>query len=192
MSFRFFSLLILLCLPSVVTAQSDAHARYQVYGGYTFLSNTFNGVPGARQPLNGWDASLAFPPWRNVRFKIDTYAYSGTNLGAPQHAWFILAGAQYGRRLGRESVFAEALMGDISLNPDWGPNRASGEAPAFATLAGGGLDTPLARHFAYRVNGGFQYAYTALKGPPGLYTPYRIPGLPTYFGRVSTGLVWQF
>jgi hypothetical protein len=190
--FHLFSLLILLCLPSVVTAQSEAPARYQIYGGYTFLSDSFNGVPGARQPLNGWDASLAFPPWRNVRFKLDTYAYSGTNLGAPQNAVFIMAGAQYGRRLGRETVFAEALMGDAGLSSDWGPNKTSSEAPAFAALTGGGIDTPLTRHFAYRVNGGFQYAYTALKGPAPLYTPYRIPGLPTYFGRISTGFVWEF
>jgi hypothetical protein len=55
------SLIALLCLSSALHAQSKAPASYQIYGGYTFLSNTFNGVPGSRQPLNGWDASMAFP-----------------------------------------------------------------------------------------------------------------------------------
>jgi len=82
----------------------------QIYGGYTFLSNTINGVPGSRQPLNGWDAAVAFPAWHNLRFKIDTYAYRGTNLGAPQHPFFIMGGGQYTWRVRRESVFVEGLL----------------------------------------------------------------------------------
>jgi hypothetical protein len=42
------------------------------------------------------------------------------------------------------------------------------------------------------VDGGYQYAYFALAPPTGNNVPYRIPGLPTNFGRISTGLVWQF
>jgi hypothetical protein len=188
---RLLPLLALLCSFPILQTQAEAPARYQVYGGYTFLSNSFNGIPGARQPLNGWDASLAFPPWHALRFKIDTYAYSGTNLGAPQKPYFIMAGGQYGRRLRRESVFVEALVGDAGINADWGPNRTKAATATFVTLVGGGLDTPIARHFAYRVTGGFQYSYTDLVGPS-LNTPYRIPGLPTYFARISTGLVWMF
>ena len=197
---RFFPLLFLFCLWSVLHAQSNLHEktpsqateRYQLYGGYTLLSNSFNGVPGSHQPLNGWDAAMAFQPWHHLRFKLDTYAYSGSNLGAPQKGLFILAGGQYGRRLGRESVFVEGLMGVVGLNKDWGAQKTPGESAAFATLVGGGVDTPLARHFAYRLDGGFQYAYTALQGPQPNIIPYRISGLPTYFGRVSTGLVWLF
>ncbi|HEY1983989.1 MAG TPA: hypothetical protein VGG85_01185 [Terracidiphilus sp.] len=189
---RFLPLLFLVCLSSVLHAQTESPAHYQLYGGYTFLSNSFNGVPGARQPLNGWDASLAFQPWHNLRFKLDTYAYSGTNLGAPQKPWFIMAGGQYGRRLGRESVFVEALVGDAGINKDWGPNRITGGTATFATLVGGGVDTPIARHFAYRATGGFQYSYTDLAVETPIYLPYRIPGLPTYFARISTGLVWLF
>jgi hypothetical protein len=171
-------------------AQSESHSRYQIYGGYTFLSNSFNGVAGAHQPLNGWDAAIAFPPWHHLRFKIDTFDYSGNNLGAPQHALFIMGGGQYERRLKRETLFAEILMGDGGLNHDWGANRIPGETASFSTVLGGGLDTPISKRFAYRVSGDFQYSNFYLSGD--LNLPYRIPGLPNYFGRISTGLVWNF
>ncbi len=103
---RLFSIAIL-CLASFLHAQSEVPARYQIYGGYTFLSNSFNGVPGSHQPLNGWDASIAFASWHGLRFKLDTFGYNGTNLGAPQHAFFILAGGQYTWRVRRESIFGE-------------------------------------------------------------------------------------
>jgi hypothetical protein len=62
---------------------------------------------------------------------------------------------------------------------------------AFAAFAGGGLDTPITKHIAFRVDGGFQYFYFALDTVPTLI-PFTIPGLPRNFGRVSSGLVWQF
>jgi hypothetical protein len=127
-----------------------------------------------------------------LRFKIDMYGYRGTNLNAPQNGLFIMAGGQYSRRIRRETVFGEALAGDLGLNKNWGANGVTGQAAAFATLAGGGIDTPLSRHLAYRVDGGFQYVYTALQGPPPLQVAVRPPGLPTYFGRLSTGVVWKF
>jgi len=187
---RLFSLIALLCLSSTLLAQSAAPARWQIYGGYAFLSNSFNGVAGSRQPLNGWDAALAFPAWHNLRFKIDLSAYRGTNLGAPQNAFFILSGGQYNWRIKRETVFVEGLIGDGGLNKDWGAKKTPGETASFSTLIGGGLDTPLTRHIAYRVGGDFQYAYFSLAGAQN--APYRIPGLPTYFGRISSGLVWKF
>jgi hypothetical protein len=113
-------------------------------------------------------------------------------MGASQNAIFFLAGGQYEYRLKRVTVFGEGLMGDAGLNRNWGPQQVRSSTAAFAGLLGGGFDTPIARHFAYRVDGGFQYAYTSLVGPPPLFTPFRPPGLPEYFGRISTGLVWQF
>ena len=192
MRLQFLGLVVLACLSSVLHAQPGARLRYDVYGGYSFLSNSFNGIHGSHQPLNGWDASLAFPPWRSLRFKIDTYAYRGTNLGAPQHGLFILGGGEYGRQVGRERVFAEAFVGDVGLNRDWGPQKAPGGTAAIAMLVGGGLDTPISRHFAYRVTGGFQYVYTAFLGPPPIFLASHVDALPTYFARISTGLVWRF
>jgi len=188
---RLISLIAFLCLSPVLLAQSEAPPRYQLYGGYSYLSNSFNAVPGSRQPLNGWDASLAFFSWHNLRFIVDTYGYRGTNLGAPQNPVYIMGGAHYALRVKRESVFAEALLGEAGLNHNWGANQALGQTASLSTLAGGGLDTPLSRRISFRVNGGLQYTYFTLGGPH-IANPYRLPGMPIYFARISTGLVWQF
>ena len=50
------------------------------------LSNSLNGLPGARQALNGEDASVALPGWHGLRVKMDVSHYSGTNLDAKQQA----------------------------------------------------------------------------------------------------------
>ncbi|MGD0438729.1 MAG: hypothetical protein ABSB86_19885, partial [Bryobacteraceae bacterium] len=108
----------------------------------------------------------------------------------PQRLLYVMGGGQYSRRIGRETVFAEGLMGDVSANKNWGANGSPGSTASFCGFVGGGLDSPLARHISLRVDGGLQYSNFAL------YTqwnvPYRIPGLPTNFGRISSGLVWQF
>ena len=191
MPFRLFLPIALLCLSSALQAQSEPRARYQIFGGYTFLSNSLDGVTGSHQPLNGWDAAVAFPSWHRLRFKIDVAAYRGTDLGAPQHPYFILGGGQYAWRFGRESVFVEGLAGTGGANKTWAANNAQGQTASFASLIGGGLDTPVTRRIAFRVEGGYQYSYFALERPITL-VPYRIPGLPNNFGRISSGLVWQF
>jgi len=186
------ALLLLACGSAFPQHEAAPPARHEVSAGYSFLSNSFNGVPGARQPLNGWDASLALSPWHGLRFKAESFGYRGTNLGAPQNPLFILGGAQYERRIGRETAFVEGLAGDVTINRDWGAGKSRGETASFATLLGGGLDTPLSTHFALRASAGFIYENIALQGPLPYIKPYRIPGLPNFFARISTGLVWRF
>jgi hypothetical protein len=185
-----FLLLLLFFLPTVLAAQPETSAPFELSDGYGYLSNSFNGVPGSRQPLQGWDASVAFPAWHNLRFKIDVSGFSGSNLGAPQRAIFIVGGGQYERTWGRERFFAQALVGEAGLNKNWGANATVGDTASFATLVGGGLDTPVTRHFGIRFEGGFQHTTFALHQSESYPQPYRIPGLPTYFGRISAGLVW--
>lgn len=191
MPFRLLLAIALVNMSSALHAQSEVSVRHQVYGGYSYFSNSFNAAPRSPQPLNGWDASFAFPPWHSLRFKLEAYAYRGSNLGAPQHALFIMGGGQYSWRFRKESVFVEGLLGEAGLNSNWGPNQTIGYTASISTLAGAGLDTPLTRHFAFRVSGGYQYAYFNLGGPH-IAIPYRLPGMPTNFGRISSGLVWQF
>jgi hypothetical protein len=177
-------------LSAAAAAQTEASAPYQISGGYSYLSNSFNGVPGSRQPLQGWNAAVAFPAWHNLRFKIDVFQFTGSNLGAPQHGFFIMAGGQYERTWGRERFFAQALVGEGGLNRNWGAGGSLGDTASFATFLGGGVDTPISKHFAVRFEGGFQHTTFALIQSETYPLPYRIPGLPTYFGRLSTGLVW--
>jgi hypothetical protein len=189
---RLFPLIALLCLSPVLLAQKEAAPRYQIFGGYSYLSNSLNGVTGSHHALNGFDGSIAFPPWHKLRFKIDATAYFGTNLGAPQHPYFIQGGGQYTWRVHREAVFVEGLAGTGGASKTWAANTgALGQTASFVSLLGGGLDTPITRHIAFRVSGGYQYSYFALDHPVTL-VPYTIHGLPINFGRVSSGLVWLF
>jgi len=105
----YLGLAALLLVPLDLAAQSSASAPFQIYGGITHLSNSFNGLPGARRGLNGWDAAAAFPSWHGLRFKAAVFAFSGTNLGAPQHAMFIMGGGQYEHYFRREGLFGAGI-----------------------------------------------------------------------------------
>ena len=184
--------LLILCLPPLVEEAQTATAPYQLSGSFSALSNSFNGVPGSRQPLLGWDVSAAFPAWHNLRFVLDYTSFQGKNLGSPQHAQFPTAGAQYSHRLGRESIFGKMLFGEGWLNKNWAANGAIGTLASFTMYAGGGVDTPLDKHFSLRVEGGLQYTNFALETSTTSDFPYyRIPGLPNDFARLSMGLVWS-
>jgi hypothetical protein len=188
---RFFSLVALLCLTATLQAQQEKPVHYQIFGGYSFLSNSLNGVTGSHHPLNGWDTSVAFSQWHNIRFKVDFAGYTGTNLGTPQHTYSILGGAQFSKRIGRETIFADGMAGDGGANLHWPGPKLQGQTVSFVSFIGGGLDTPISHHVAIRVDGGYQYSYFVLNKPIYL-TPYTIPGLPINFGRLSSGLVFKF
>lgn len=182
------------CDAQTTAAQTAKPSRYQLYGGYTFLSNSLNGVSGAHQPLNGAEVAFAIPPWHNLRFKMSGFAYKGTNLNAAEHPYFIMAGGQYGKNFGRESAFLEALAGEGNVNANWGANGIIGDTASFSAILGGGLDTPLTPRFAFRVQGDFQYAYfqIAASRSNSSGVPVYVPGLPNFFGRISSGIVWRF
>ena len=130
--------------------KQKVRADYQLYAGYSWLSNSFNGTPGSRQPLNGWNAGAAFQDWHHVRFKLDYSMFTGENKGDPQHAFLIMGGAQYGTVFHRERLFAEALLGEAGLNGTWFStdttgfkNGHTGSHASLAEFLGGGIDTPI-------------------------------------------------
>lgn len=189
---RFLLALLTLGIPLCAQAPKEAPARYQLFVGYSLLSNSLNGVAGSHQPLNGWDASLAFPAWRGLRFKVDTTGYRGTNLNAPQHLIFIMGGVEYSHRFGRERLYVEGLGGTGGANRYWAANQTPGQTASFAAFLGGGVDTPISKRFAWRVDGGYQYSYFQLIQSLATLVPVYNTNLPTNFGRFSTGLVWSF
>jgi hypothetical protein len=191
MLIRFVLLLAIVNLALPLTAQSGESIPFEIYGGFSYLSNSFNGEPGARQGLTGWDVSAALPASHGLRFKVDIARYSGTNLGAAQQGLSILGGAQYEHMLHRERVWAEALFGDVGMNRNWGPNGALGGTASFETKLGGGLDTPVSRHFAIRVQGDYQHTNLALIESRSDPVPFHVAGLPNNFGSFSTGVVWM-
>jgi hypothetical protein len=184
-------IMLMLCLPLWVGKAQTATAPYLLSGSFSTLSNSFNGVPGSRQPLLGWEANAAFPAWHNLRFVLDYANYRGKNLGSPQNANFPTAGAQYSHRIGRESIYGKMLFGEGWLNKNWAASGTAGTLASFTVYAGGGIDTPLSKHFSLRVEGGAEHTNFALKiNRTSLYPYYRIPGLPSNFARLSAGIVW--
>jgi hypothetical protein len=196
MTFRLSLLIAVLSTVAGLHAQADAafqvHSRFQIYGGYSFLSNSFNGLPGARQPLNGWAGSISVPGRHDLHFRFEASGYRGTNQGASQNSTFILGGPQLFHRFGREVGFVEALLGDGGVPRYWGPNGAPGETASFAAVLGGGLDTPISRSLAVRVSGGYQWSNFKLIDNIVQIEPIQTTGLPNNFWRIASGLVWSF
>ena len=176
--------------PFGLVCQTQTTAPYRLYGGATYVSNSFNGVPGAHSALLGWDSAVEFPSWRNVRFKINFSGTTGESGGASQSSYFILGGGQYEHALGRERLFAHALVGDMGITRNWGPDSHPGMTASFSALLGGGVDTPVSSHFAWRVEGDMQHTNLDLVDPNEHQLPYDSPGLPRFMGRISTGVVW--
>ncbi|WP_109484981.1 acyloxyacyl hydrolase [Occallatibacter savannae] len=198
---RHFCLLFLTLLlldPAIYAADSQRQPPpFQIYAGYSRLSNSFNGFPGQHKPLNGMYAGVAFPEWRHLRIKVDYSLYKGTNQGDPQNAFFIMAGGQYGGTWHRERFFVEALAGEGAVNGTWRStantnykNGNTGTIASFAEFLGGGVDTPIGSHTAFRIEGGVQHSNFDALTPLPQSLPYHPAGLPDYFGRISAGVVW--
>jgi hypothetical protein len=176
--------------PFALLSQTQNPAPYRLYGGATYFTNSFNGVPGASGSLLGWQSAAEFPAWHNLRFKIDVSGTTGKNGGASQSSYFVLAGAQYEHAIGRERLFAHALVGDMAITRYWGPKSAPGMTASFAVLLGGGIDTAMSPHFAFRVEGDMQHTNLDVVDPTLFARPERLAGLPHIVGRISTGVIW--
>ena len=193
-----FLLLALICPSFPASAQSNSPPPFQIYAGYSWLSNSFNGVPGSHQPLSGMNAGVVFPQWHHLRIKLDYSMFRGDNLDDPQHAFFIMSGGQYEATFHRERFYVEALAGEGSLNGTWFStsnsgykNGNTGTIASFAEFLGGGIDTPIGLHAAFRVEGGMQHSNFDPVTPLSTgAVPYRLAGIPDYFGRFSAGVVW--
>jgi hypothetical protein len=154
-------------------------------------------VPGSHQALNGWNAGVAFPQWHHLRLRFDYSMYRGNNLGDPQHAFAILGGGQYEANFHRERFYAVALAGEAGMNGTWFKpdnghykNGNTGEIASFEEFLGGGADTPIGSHVAFRVEGGVQHSnFNPISELP-TGRPYHLDGIPNYFGRISAGIVW--
>ncbi len=200
------SVWLCIAFPRIVSAQtagSDvaSYNRFDLFGGYSFLSNSFNDSSAATShvPLNGWDAGLAFrawhklgadSPWHQLGIKTDVSGYYGTSLGSPQRPVLLLVGPQYTWEFGKNRPFIEGQVGFGHLNGDWfyhGLPGAYSPANSFAAFLGAGFDHAIAPRMAFRVEGGMLRTNFTVPNPDG-----GIHGLPNYFARISTGLVWHF
>jgi hypothetical protein len=189
----FFPLLlavILLCARAV-KAQADTHSKpgagIAIYGGYSYLSNSFNNHStfSSGSGMNGWDADVTVPAFR-MNLKIEGLGFYDDNLGDAEHAHFFLAGPVLKHRLHKDTLFAQGLAGFGHINA--AALSLGGEGAntnTFAADMDGGIDIPFAPRIAWRVQGGVLYsAFSAQSN--------QISGLPRWFGRFSTGVVMHF
>jgi hypothetical protein len=188
-------------VPGTLSAQNvessaARHNRYDLFGGYSFLSNSFAHRSGdtSLAPLNGWDAGVAFRawhdldpnrPWHRLGIKTDVSGYYGTSINSQQRPIFLLVGPQYTWPLGKNSLYVEGQVGFGHLNNNWNPFSTGASDNSFAAFMGAGFDHPIASRLAFRVEGGV------------LSTNFSFPNdesldFPNYFARFSTGLVWHF
>jgi len=168
-----------------------AATRFTVYGGYSWLSDSFNNhssySAGSRSGMNGWDADASLPLFRHFDLEVEGLGFYDTNLGIPEKAHYFLAGPKVRHGLGSTTLFAYGLLGLGHLNSK---ALALGAEPAgrtnsIATDLGAGLDFRIAPRVAWRVQGGELFsAFTAQDN--------QINGLTRWFGRVSTGVVLHF
>ncbi len=162
----------------------DTQERVEVFGEYSRISDSVQEHDSYSQPsfgLNGFEAGAALRVWHGLGVKGAVSRYTGSNIGAESQL-FVVGSGQYAVRFGRESIFVEGLFGSGNVNAGFFSGAGS---TANTTVFGGGLDTRIARHLAFRVEGGLLHA----KFVP---TSNQIHGTPTSFGRLSTGLVVCF
>ena len=158
----------------------DPDGRVEIFGEYSRTHDTYPQYVG----LNGFDIGGAAAVWHALAIKGEVSRYSGTDIGA-ESQFIVVVGPRYSVRFGPESVFVEGMIGRGHVDaPNLYDNTGRGSI-VFATVLGGGLDTRISDHVAFRVEGNFLHAK---------FTPSsdQIHGTPTWYGRFSTGLVVRF
>lgn len=166
---------------------SSAH-RIAIYGGYARVSNSFNSWGSFQSSgMNGWDADAAFPVSGRLSVKVEGLGFYDNHLDLPEHVHFILSGPQIERLLRRDMLFAYALAGYGHINPKAVTQGISipGTTSTFSADIGAGIDIPVARRVAWRVEGGTLYASFPSASD-------QIQGRPNWFGRISSGIVVRF
>jgi len=184
--------LLLAATPICVTAQSDTAAsggtpNIDLYGGYSYVFNTYNPTPNHvdLSGMNGWDASLKLPligPLLGIKGDVSGFYKNGGPQFNPK-TYFFLVGPQVGFHMGRSTLFAHGMVGSSHLTNSALPNLKSDTT--FAVAVGGGLDIGISRWLAWRVTG--DYYNTHYKS-----TNQNFNEIVNSNGRVSTGPVIRF
>lgn len=190
---RLLPALLLLFLSSwtrLSFAQENAQGwKYELYGGYNYLSNSFSVDSNfSGTGLNGWDVSLTKRHlFRGLGLEFAANGHYGTTDFDTQIEHSLLVGPQYAKRFGKESVFVHGLIGIGFINNGSIPGDVPGPTSnvVLAGLAGGGLDTPISRRLAWRVEADWLHSQYSPKDD-------QIHGLQGNFASISTGLVLRF
>ncbi len=183
------ALITLLFSVRHLSSQETSHAGERAwYAGYGFLSNSFNAYAEfSGTPMNGWDAALTVHAAGALSLSFAALGFYGTNLDASQIEHSLLVGPHWSRRAGKESLFVHGLIGMGFINSGAIPydNSSPSSNVTFAVLAGGGLDTPVSPHLAWRVEGDYLRSRYGSKSN-------QIHNLRGNFAHFTTGIVFRF
>ena len=182
-------LLVLLACSHSLTAEDKPHDwRNEFYGGYSFLSSSFNAYSTfTGGGMNGWDAAVTSRLSGHLGIKVGAIGYYSKNNDATEIEHSIVAGPQYSRHFGKESAFVHGLVGLGIINSGAIPydNSKPSSNATLAALAGGGLDTPFSKRLAWRIEGDYMRTHFNSASD-------QIHGLHGNFARISTGVVFRF
>jgi opacity protein-like surface antigen len=182
---------LMLAIGIVLCCCSSSHAqdvpRAEIFGGYSYLNIDTNGL-SSRQSANGWEASVAgnFNRWFALEGDVSgyykTYAVdlSDLDLGVIDvnvHDYGFVGGP----RINFRPFFVHALVGLDRLTGS--ALGFSASQNSFAGAFGGGIQWPVAQHWAVR--GSADY----------VLTQHNIFGGPSFTQnnfRASAGIVFTF
>ena len=165
---------IVVCLFALIAAARDAAAQArastEVYGGYSFLLDPGNAVLAItardnKYPL-GWAAGVAHPisDWLAAVGEAAGHYKSRTSFNTDVSLSFhsFLGGARASARIGPLTEFVQLLAGAVN-----GRGSAFGidvSTTAFAVQPGGGIDYPLTRRLAARLELDYRWIRSTAEG----------------------------
>ena len=164
---------------------SQTTPRVQVFGGYSYVPNSFSWLGGG---ANGWNASLDLnaksTKW--LGFTADFGGYSQNQGGENIKTYTFLFGPRFFQPLSpgsRVTIFGHALLGAAHVNA----RPFSGtftRTTSFSWAGGAGVDYRIAKHFALRGAADVLYTHFTVGD-----NQLRINDLHT---RLSAGVVVSF
>lgn len=151
-----------LLLGSLAMGQADGRPskRFELFGGFSWISQDISLTnPNGTGPI-GWNASITFPQPHSLGVVVDvsgfypSYSFGcGSSCSESAKIHSFLAGPQISASHGRVRPFARFLIGDTYMNATYG-NGGSLQTftshNSFTFGAGGGVDVNLNHRLAWR------------------------------------------
>jgi len=150
--YRHLGLLWLSCVcVNLLHAQSSGD-RYEIFGGYSLVTNDFTGIQfdNQRHLMNGWSTAFTYKPVPLFGITADVSGYrvsSSNSLSA--HSLNFLFGPTLSLPLSRVTPFAHILFGPVHVSYPNGCRQCSGTS-AFSYALGGGADFFFTKHVGLR------------------------------------------
>ncbi len=124
------------------------YPRAEVFGGYSYLNIDTNNL-SSRQSANGWEAAVSGNTNRWLGFEGDFSGYYKSIAGVSISDYGFLGGPRFNAR----PAFVHALVGVDRLTGS--DSLGSATQTSFAAAFGGGVEIPVAPHFAIRGSGDY-------------------------------------